>query len=170
MKRIILGMIALCCLGTSYAQKDVISTIFDKYAGKEGFTTINVTGDMLKLFTQAEEQRRDTLITSKLSEVKILALDKDCGQSAVLDLKTELLDKIDKSVYKEMISIRESNENITILMKEFNGRIAELLVIVDGLDDKVLIQVKGDILLSEMAQIAGQYQMKGFEHFKKLEK
>lgn len=170
MKKIIQGIIALCCFGASYAQQDVISTVFDKYAGKEGFTTVNVTGDMLKLFMQAEEQRRDTILTSKLSEVKILALDNDCDKPAGLDFKTELLDKLDKSAYKEMITVKESDENVTILMKESNGRISELLVVVNGLADKVLIQVKGDILLSEMAQMAGQYQMKGFEHFRKLEK
>jgi hypothetical protein len=169
MKKIIIGLVALCCFGTSYAQKDLIGAMFEKYTGKEGYTTVNITGDMLKLITQAEEQRRDTLITSKLSELRILTLDNDCDKTASIDFKTELFDKLDKAIYKEMMTVRQIDENVDILIKESNGRIAEMLIVVDGKDDKVLIQVKGDILMSELTEMASRYQMKGFEHLKKLE-
>jgi hypothetical protein len=170
MKKIIVGIFALCFTGMTFAQKDIVSTVFEKYAGVEGFTTVNITGDMLKLMSQAEEQRRDTVFTSKLSEVKILALEKDCDKPATIDLRAEVYDKLDKSVYKEMMTVKQSEEDVIILVKEANGRIAELLIIVGGKNDNALIQVKGDILLSEMAEMAGHYDMKGFEQLKKLEK
>ena len=170
MKKIIVGIFALCFTGMTFAQKDIVSTVFEKYAGVEGFTTVNITGDMLKLMSQAEEQRRDTVFTSKLSEVKILALEKDCDKPAAIDLRAEVYDKLDKSVYKEMMTVKQSEEDVIILVKEANGRIAELLIIVGGKNDNALIQVKGDILLSEMAEMAGHYDMKGFEQLKKLEK
>ncbi len=170
MKKIIVGILALCFTGMTFAQKDIVSTVFEKYAGVEGFTTVNITGDMLKLMSQAEEQRRDTVFTSKLSEVKILALEKDCDKPAAIDLRAEIYDKLDKSVYKEMMTVKQSEEDVIILVKEANGRIAELLIIVGGKNDNALIQVKGDILLSEMAEMAGHYDMKGFEQLKKLEK
>jgi len=170
MKKIIVGIFALCFTGMTFAQKDIVSTVFEKYAGVEGFTAVNITGDMLKLMSQAEEQRRDTVFTSKLSEVKILALEKDCDKPATIDLRAEVYDKLDKSVYKEMMTVKQSEEDVIILVKEANGRIAELLIIVGGKNDNALIQVKGDILLSEMAEMAGHYDMKGFEQLKKLEK
>jgi hypothetical protein len=170
MKKIIIGLIGVCLTGMTFAQKDVVSAVFDKYAGNEGFTTVNISGDMLKLFAQAEEQRRDTTFTSKLSEVRILALEKDCDKPATIDLRAEVYDKLDKSVYKEMMTVKQSDEDVIILVRESNGRIAELLIIVGGKDDNALIQVKGDMLLSEMADMAGQYQMKGFDHLKMLEK
>jgi hypothetical protein len=55
-------------------------------------------------------------------------------------------------------------------MRESNNRVSEILIIVGGADDNALIQVKGDMLLSEMAEMAGHFDMKGFEHLKKLEK
>jgi hypothetical protein len=154
----------------TFAQKDVVSAVFDKYAGVEGFTTVSITGDMLNLIAQAEEQRRDTTFTSKLTEVKILALENSCDKPAKLDLRTEVYDKLDKSAYKEMMTVKQNDEDVIILAKELKGRITELLIIVGGQDENVLIQVKGDMLLSEMANMAGQYQMKGFEQLKKLEK
>lgn len=171
MKKILIVLVAVSFTGMACAQKDVVSAVFEKYAGTEGITTVNITGDMLNLVAHVEEQRRDTTFTSRLSEVKILALETGCDKpAATIDLRAEVYSKLDKSVYKEMMSVKQSDEDIIILMKESNGRIAEILIIVGGKDDNALIQVKGDMLLSEMAEMAGHYDMKGFEHLKKLEK
>lgn len=170
MKKIIVGIIALCCAGATFAQKDVVSSVFEKYAGMDGFTTVNITGDMLNLITQAEQQHGDTTFKSKLSEVKILALEKSCDKPVQLDLRAEVYDKLDKSAYKEMMTVKQKDEDVIILVKEANGRIAEFLIIVGGEKDNALIQVKGDMLLSEMADMAGRCQMKGFDQLKKLEK
>ena len=170
MKKVLFGISALLFCSMTFAQKDLISTVFDKYAGIEGITMVNVTGDMLKLVTDAEQERRDTVFSSRLSEIRILALEKDCDKPVALDLRAEVYDKLDKSVYKEMISIKQTDEDVVILVKEANGRIAELLIIAGGSKENALIQIKGDMLLSEMADMAGKYQMKGFDHLKKLEK
>ena len=170
MKRMIFGIVALCLTGMTFGQKDVVSAVFEKYAGVDGFTTVNISGDMLKLLSQAEEQRRDTTFSSKLTEVKILAMESDCDKPVTIDLRAEVIDKLDKSQYKEMMTVKQTDEDIVILVRESNGRIAELLIIVGGKDDNALIQMKGDILLGELAEMAGNYQMKGFEQLKKLEK
>jgi hypothetical protein len=169
MKKTIVVMTFLLVSVSAFCQNDLISNIFNKYSGKEGFTTVSITGDMLKLMTQAEQERRDTVFNSKLTEVKILALEKNsCDQVPAIDLRTEVYDKLDKSVYKEMINVKQSNEDVVIMMKETNGHISEILIIAGGKSDNALIQVKGDLLLSEMAELAGKYPMQGFEHFRKL--
>ncbi len=171
MKRILFGLIAMCLTGMACAQKDAVSAVFEKYSGVAGYTTVNITGDMLNLVTHVEEQRRDTTFSSRLTEVKILALESGCDKpDATIDLRAEVYGKLDKSVYKEMMSVKQSDQDVVILVKEANGRIAELLIIVGGKDDNALIQIKGDMLLSEMAEMANHYDMKGFEHLKKLEK
>ena len=162
MRKIIIGVMALLLAGMAFGQNDVVSAIFSKYAGVEGITTVNITGDMLKLIAQAEEGRQDTTFSSRLSEIKIMALEKSCDKPASIDLRAEVYDKLDKSVYKEMMTVKQQGEDVIILVKELKGRIAELLIIVGGQEENALIQVKGDILLSEMADMAGKYQMKGF--------
>lgn len=170
MKKIMLGLIILCFAGAALAQKDPVSALFEKYSGVAGFTMVNVTGDMLKLMTQVEAERRDTTFASTLSEIRILAVDKGCDKPASINLRSELYDQLDKSVYKEMVSVKQEGEDLVIMMKENKGRIAEILILAGGDGENALIQVKGDMLLSEMADMAGKYQMKGFEHLKKLEK
>lgn len=153
------------------AQKDPVGSVFDQYSGKEGFTTVNMTGDMLNMITRMEEERKDTAIQSKLTSVRILVREKGCeNNAAVPDLKAEVYDKLDRNAYKEMMSVKESDKDVLILVKEDGGRISEFLLIVSGKGESVLIQAKGDILMREMADLAGKYQMKGFEQLKHLEK
>jgi hypothetical protein len=124
---------------------------------------------MLKLITQAEQERRDTVLNSKLSEIRILSLESNCDKPVDLDLRRDIYDKLDKSQYKEMMSVKQQDEDVVILLKEVNGRIAEILIIAGGKNDNALIQIKGDMLLSEIADMAGKYQMKGMEKLKMLE-
>jgi hypothetical protein len=170
MKNILLVATFLSFAGLTFAQKDVVGDLFSKYSGTQGITVVNITGDMLKLMMDAQQQKQDTVFSSKLSEVRVLAVEKGCDKPATLDFRSEVYDKLDKSLYKEMISIKQNEEDVKVLLRESNGRIAEVLVIIGGASDNALIQVKGDMLLSELEQMAGKYQMKGFEHLKRMEK
>lgn len=171
MKRIVLVLATAAMTLVVSAQKDPVGGVFEKYSGKEGYTTVNITGDMLNMMTHMQEARTDTAITSKLTSLRILAREKDCENNApVVDLKAEVYDKLDKKEYKEMMSVKESDQDVLILVKEANGRISEMLLLVSGTKESVLIQAKGDVLMSEMADLAGKYQMKGLEQLKKLEK
>jgi hypothetical protein len=126
---------------------------------------------MLNMFTKAAEEKHDTTFQSKITSLRILVREKDKSDgSAVPDFKTEVYDKLDKQAYKEMMTVKQSDQNVVILVKENGGRIGELLLMVTGKDDNVLIQAKGDMLLSEMADLGGKCQIKGFEQMKMLEK
>ena len=168
MKRIALAFCTLFIALSGFSQNDIISSFFDKFAGAEGITTVNITGDMLKLMAQAEMERRDTVIKSTLSEIRILSAEDESDIPDGFNLKAEIIDKLDKSVYKEMIRVNQTDEDVLVLVRESNGRIQELLVVVGGDDENALSQIKGDMLLSELADMAGRYQMKGFEHLKKM--
>jgi hypothetical protein len=166
MKKILLGIGILLLAASGYAQNEVINNLFEKYSGTEGITLVNISGDMLNMMTKAEMEKRDTVIQSKLSEVRILALSDDCENKAQINLKTEVLDKLDKSVYKEMIRVKQTDEDVVIMMKEANGHVSEVLIVVGGSNDNALIQIKGDIMLSELSDLMGKYPMKGFDHFR----
>lgn len=169
MKKLILGIGVILIAASGYAQNDLISSVFEKYAGVEGITTVNISGDMLNMMAKAEMEKRDTIIQSKLSEIRILAVEDDCDKPVQLNLKSEVFEKLDKSVYKEMISVKKTDEDVVVLLKEANGRISEMLVIVGGPNDNALIQIKGDMLLSELSDMMGKFPMKGFDQFKKMD-
>ncbi len=169
MKKMMFLTLSLFMAVSASAQKDLVNSFFEKYTGVEGITSVNISGDMLNMMAQAEAENIDSLFSSKFSQFRILAVKKACDKPVAIDLKAELLDKLDKSVYKEMMTVKEAGQDVVILFQESNGRIAEMLLVVSGSDENVLIQVKGDMVLSEMAQMAGKFKMQGFEHLKNVQ-
>jgi hypothetical protein len=171
MKKVMVILAMACFTGVLFAQKDPVTAAFEKYDGKEGFTVVTLSGDMLNMFTKAAEEKHDTTFQSKITSLRILVREKDKEDAtAVPDFKAEVYDKLDKQAYKEMITVKQSDQNVVILVKENGGRISEMLLMVTGKEDNVLIQAKGDMLLSELADLGGKCQIKGFEQMKMLEK
>jgi len=169
MKKMMVILVMMGLTATVSAQKDPVSAAFEKYSGKEGFTTVNISGDMLKMISQAEEQRRDTTFQSKLTDLKILVREGKCDEAQTTNFRTEVYDKLDRKEYKEMVTVKESDKDVVILVKESGGRVSEFLLLVTGKDKNVLIQAKGDMLLRELSDLSGKYQMKGLEQLKSLE-
>jgi len=171
MKKVMIILAMACFAGAAFAQKDPVSAAFEKYDGKEGFTAVTLSGDMLNMFSRAVEDKHDTAFQSKITSLRILVREKDEDvESPAPDFKTEVYDKLDKQTYKEMMTVKESDQHVVILVKENGGRISEMVLLVTGKADNVLIQAKGDMLLSEMADLGGKCQIKGFEQMKMLEK
>ncbi len=131
MKKVMIILAMACFAGTVFAQKDPISAAFEKYDGKEGFTTVTLSGDMLNMFTKAAEEKHDTTIQSKITSLRILVREKGKSEGTVApDFKTEVYDKLDKQAYKEMMTVKKSDQNVVILVKENGGRISE--IVADG--------------------------------------
>ena len=55
MKKVMIILAMACFAGGVFAQKDPVSAAFEKYDGKDGFTLVSLSGDMLNMFTKAAE-------------------------------------------------------------------------------------------------------------------
>ncbi len=168
MKRIIIIQFALSLTLISFAQSDPVSDFFNKYAGTEGYTTVNVTGDLFKMLSGVESENGEIEeLSAMLKEVKILTLE-DKSKGPDLDFYKNVYLKLDRSLYKELLTVQESNQHVNMLAKEENGIITEFILVVGG-DDNVLISIKGNIALNKMAGLADSFDFAGFDKLKMLE-
>lgn len=168
MKKIIICFAAMMISGVLFAQSDPVSKLIDEYTGKDGFIAITLTGDMMKMAAEIQEYKSDTAFESKLNEVKLLVQEKSSDDR--IDFYSELYDNLDKKVYKELIRVKEEDQNITMLAKESNGVITEFILIVGGDDENVLIRATGEILLRELGHMAEGFDFKNFEQIKLLDR
>jgi hypothetical protein len=159
MKRVIFVLFVCALAYIVKGQTDPVSAVFEKYAGTEGFTTVNITGDMLRMLAKLDPQNKDLREFSGLEEVKILTQEDGRG-SKDLNLHDEVYSKLDKSLYKELMVVKDNDENVNMLVREENGTISEFLLIVSSIDDNVLIRIKGDIALSKLGELSGKLDMK----------
>jgi hypothetical protein len=160
MKKITFIALAFCSIIAAFGQKDPVEEVFKKYQGTQGYTLIHMNGEMINKLTES----MDSGLVSKISQLRILTLEHSCDKNEGLDLRNEVLNKLDRAIYKEMITINQNDEDVTILVKESDGRILEMVVVVENQDNPVLIQVTGDIIFSE---VASKFKMQDFMSLQK---
>ena len=161
MKKITLLAGALLLPFIIMGQNPAVDQLFNKYQGKEGFTTVFVNKDVFKLISDdnnVEHEMNKTL--EKISGIKILAQE-DKEITGELNFYDELKKSLDFNKYKELVVVKEKDQDVWIIARENNDRIEELLVIVGG-DENVLIWVEGNFTfedLSELSEIDGLEQL-----------
>ena len=147
--------------------QDLVNDIFDQYAGQEGFTTVNITGELFKMLIEMDKScEHQKNLSTQINEIKILAQEE--GFSSDANFHESIISRINRNDYKELLTVRESDEKVNILAKEEHGIITEFLLVVSG-DENVLISIKGNIVLNELDDLAESIDMKGFEMLKMLE-
>ena len=140
-------------------QTDPVSKIFNQYAGEEGFTTVNLSAGMFKLLAKMDPDDKDLQKVSGLKEIKILTQEGRYGIYKDLNFYEEIYNQLDKSLYKEMMVVKEKDEHVNMLVREDDGVISEFLMIVTSDDENVLISIKGEIDLENIDELTGSIDL-----------
>ena len=154
---------------TLIGQKSAVDKVFDKYNGKDGYTTVYISSFMFNMLNSLEsddpEYNEFKKATAGISSIKILT--QEGGDSEAFG--AELLEMLPRSEYQEMMVVKDQDEDVLFLAREENGRITEFLLIVSGGGDDALIAITGDIDLESISKIASGLDMPGLENLEDIE-
>ncbi len=166
MKRIITGGVLIMLTLLAMGQKSAVDRVFEKYSGKEGYTTVYISSFMFNLLNSLEtndpEYNEFKKATAGISSIKILTQAGGNSKS----FGAELLEMLPRSEYQEMMVVKDQDEDVLFLAREVGGKITEFLLIVSGGGEDALIAIQGDIDLESISSIASGLDMPGL---KKLE-
>lgn len=165
MKKLLIGILVIT-ITTKLFPQDPVSELFNQYEGQEGFTTVNVSGELFEMLKEVKKDSCTKELLTKITEIKILAQEDECNSD--LNFHELVYDKLDKNEYKELIVVRESDEKVDILAKEKDGIITDVLLIASG-KDNALISIKGVIHLNELDDLDESVKIKGLEKLDMLE-
>ena len=134
------------------AQKS-IDALFDKYGGKDGFTTVTINGNILKLAAKLDDNKEKDASTmpKNLSLIRILAQDDEKVKTD--NFYDNVIKDLDLKQYEEFMSVKSSGEDVKMLVRTEGDRFREFLLIVGG-KDNALIQIKGDMSMEEAKKFA----------------
>ena len=150
-----------------FAQKDPVERLFEKYNGKEGYTTVYISSKMFSMFSQADiEDPEFNALMKNLKGIRILAQDEKDGKSP--DFFEMVSRELPKDEYEELMTVSEPGQKVKFLVKEENGKIAELLMVVGGGGDNVLIDIRGNIDLKQISQLSKAIKIDGLDELEKL--
>lgn len=169
MKRILIILVFTALAGTLAAQS-AVDKIFDKYAGKEGYTTVVINSFMFKFLSKIEssdpEYEKFKKATTGIETIRILAQE---GKGTSSFAK-ELLQTLPRKEYEELMVVKEANEEVVFLVKEIEGRITEFLLIVSGSEEEdALIAITGNIDLETIASLSSGLDLPAMESLEELE-
>jgi hypothetical protein len=151
MKRLIIIAVLACFYSFVYGQKS-IDALFDRYAGKEGFTTVTINGDLLKFVRCFDnDSDKNSKLKGSISLIRVLTQeDKDLDAGNFYDM---IIKDIDLKAYEEFMRVKEKNQDVRILVKADGKRFREFLLIAGG-EDNAVVQIKGDLSLEDTKKLS----------------
>lgn len=150
MKKLLVFIVLTFTATLVYSQRS-IDDLFDKYAGKDGFTTVTINGSLLKLAHLFDDKDVDNDIPANITGIRILAQE---DEGMKVDNFYDLVIKdIDLKNYDEFMRVKKSDQDLRMLVRSEGNRFKEFLLIAGG-KDNALIQIKGDMSYDEVKKLS----------------
>jgi len=169
MKKLVLIMSLTALSMQLFCQKSPVDELFDRYNGKEGFTSVFISSKMFSLLARidSEDDEFRNLVT-RIKSIRILTIDSAKNVSG-LNFAGELLPKLNRTGYEELMTVQEDDGEVRFMIREIGGRIAELVMITGG-EGSSIVSITGDLDLKTIASLSdsmGIEELEGLENVKK---
>ncbi len=168
MKKVILGVVMMLSVAAQ-AQNDVIAKFFNKYDGDESFSKVSISGKMFSMMANidgnTEEEKAMIGAISKIKGLKILKKD-DARNSR--ELYKEALSMVPAGQFEELMTVRDKDKDMKFFTKESGGKISELVMVLGGNEEFLVMSLFGEIDLKEMGKIGKSVNIDGLQNLDKM--
>lgn len=150
----------LAAANPAQAQIDAISKYFSKYVDDERFTVVYISPKAFQMFDKMdidledEEARAIKEVVKDLRGLRILVSDVN-----TMELYKEANQIINKKEYEVLMTVRnKGEESVDFLIKDSGDIIDELLMIIGGPEDFVLMSFVGQIDINKISEMAKAFE------------
>ncbi|HDJ33812.1 MAG TPA: DUF4252 domain-containing protein [Bacteroidetes bacterium] len=144
------------------AQADPIDKLFDKYGEKEGYTTVYISKKMFEMASAMEMDDPEVQeLVKNLTRIRILA--SDDVEEAGVNFFDELKNDFPFGQFEELMTVHEKDQDVRFLVKEVDGKISHLVLIVGGADN-ALISIEGLIDLKNIGKLSSGLGIEELDH------
>ena len=170
---------AFFCIPFLVNAQSPIDKIFDKYAGQDNFTTVNISKDMFEMFMQMDkEPGRDSgrvqmkKMMEQLNGLKVLTFKFDSTKIARgVAVYNEFAGVFPAASYKEIMTINEGRQSIRFLTRqESSGKISELVMLMKDKSEVAALSLTGNIDLSTVSRLSRGMNLPGMKGLHRLDR
>jgi hypothetical protein len=167
----IIASIAFMLIVQAANSQDAISQFFSKYQNDESFSHVTVSSKMFGLFTKMEaDSPEDKEVLDAISKLKGLRILTKSDSLNSRRLYKEAFSLIPTKDYEELMSFRDKDKDIKFLIKESGGKISELLMVMGGTKEFMVLSLFGEIDLKQVSRIGKKMDVKGLQNLEKMDK
>ena len=152
-----------------------LDKVFEKYAGKEGFTTVNISKEMFQMFASMADDkdtssREMKKMMDQVTGLKVLTCNVDSAKQAqATSFYNEAAAVFASPAYKELMTVNDDGSDVRFLTKKDNGgKINEMVMLEKGKHEVVILSLTGIIDLSTVSKLSKTMNIKGMENLKNL--
>lgn len=161
MKRILFTLVLLIPLLAMAQDSSPIDKLFNKYANKDGFTTVNISGKLLSFASKFDDSKsKESEMLEKISGIRILTV-----EDSMLNKKLNFYKELEadgffkNNKYEVLMEVTDKNEVVRFYGRSGEkGRLSELLLVVGG-DNNTLISIRGVIDPDDIGKITGSLDL-----------
>ena len=150
-----IAALAVTLLGCG--QKSV-DDLFKKYSDSEGYVTLTINGNLLKLaelFDDDEDSTDHHGRNSEITQIRILAQEEEYkgGENFFDMVKRE----IRGDDYEEFMRVKEKDQDLMMLVRTEGTNFREFLLVAGG-EDNVIIQIKGKLTMKDARKFSADFR------------
>lgn len=156
-------MLCFSLLLLSGKAQDLVSDFLQKQPDAEEFTQVNVSPKMFQLLSNIADEETEGIIRN-LTGMRIVVAETDVDKHFAL-LKS-MIGK--RKGYEELMTVKEEAEKVEMYIRENNGSVSELVILVANGEEFVLMNFTGKIDLKKIAQLTQVIPVEGMEYLDKV--
>ena len=169
MKKLMIGAVAMVWSMAASAQNDAIAKFFSKYQGDETFSQVTISGKMFSMMANIDgDTQEEKSMISAISKIKGLKILKKSEARNSRELYKEAMTMIPTSEFEELMTVRDKDKDMKFFTKEAGGKISELVMVMGGNDEFLVMSLFGEIDLKEMGKIGKSVNIDGLQNLDKI--
>ena len=152
----------------AFSQNDAIGKFFNQYVNDDKFTVVSISPKMFRMMSKINWDDVSPDVKQAISNITSLRLLET--EKNPIPVYQDAVKKLNLSDYEELMTIRSDGDNVKFLTKGSGNIINELLMIVGGNDDFVLMSITGNIDLDKIAKMGETLNIQDFDKLKNVKK
>lgn len=168
MKKIITIVLVMLMAGAVNAQS-LISTTFSDYETDENFTRVSISKKMFSIIANLnpdDEDEKELIDTvSNLDGLKIIVADSSENPTKLFNESMKRL----PSRFEELMTVDDKEEKIVFMIDEKDGVVLELIMLMDGGDEFVLLDLFGEINLNQIVKLSKKLNINHLNELERLD-
>jgi len=158
--------------------KSPVEKLYEKYAGEDGFTSVNVSKELFQMIMKIEVEGDDTKdikemqnMMEQLDGLKVITFEDKEDPAKAAAIYKEFSSQFPSSSFAELMVVKEKGNNIRFLTKQDDkGKILELVMLAEEEGEVTVLSLVGRIDMSTVSKLSGTMKIQGMDKLDKMEK